>query len=94
MSQQTIAFFQAILTGMQAVNLGIGTVTKNPLITLLVGAVVLAMQQYANYLGNASMTPPVQAKLAELDAVHQANAAAVAAAPVVPLPPSPKKAGW
>jgi hypothetical protein len=98
MSQSRIALFQSILTGMQAVNLGLGTVTKDPLITLLVGAVVLAMQQYANQLGNSSISEPVKARLSELDDIHQANAAAVASAqPPTPAPAAPTvppHSGW
>ena len=95
MSQPTIALLQSLLVFLQIANAGIETVTKNPLIALLLTAFLGALQFYLNALGNASITEPVKARLAELDNLHASAVSTVlaqAATPQpAPVPPAPRK---
>jgi uncharacterized membrane protein YuzA (DUF378 family) len=98
MSQRTIAVLQSILVAAQFINVGLVTVTRNALVTLIAGAVVAGLTALMNQIGNASISEPVKTRLSELDALHQANAAAVtsAAAQSQPaVPPAPAQPhGW
>lgn len=76
--QDIIALLQALSAAAQVINVGLLTVTRNPLATLISAAFVSALQNWLNGQGNASITPPVKKKLAELDSIHAANAQTVA----------------
>ena len=90
MKQTTIAFLQSLLVFLQIANAGIATVTKNPLVALLLTAFLGALQFYLNALGNASITEPVKTRLAELDSIHASAVQAQTVTPQ-PTPPAPRK---
>ena len=62
MSQNTINLLQAIGVTVQILNAGIGTVTHDAAIVLIVGAIAGGFQIYVQRLGNASTPQPPAAK--------------------------------
>ena len=59
MSQNTILLLQSIGITLQMVNGGLGVAIHNPVLSLVLGAVIGGFQFYVQHVGNQSV-PPLQ----------------------------------
>lgn len=55
MGTTTLLILQSVLTAAQVFNAGIASVTRNPTITLAVGALVAGLQVAVQHLGNQTI---------------------------------------
>ena len=63
MSPTTLLLLQSLLITLQTVNAALGTVVKDPAISLLIGAVIGGFQYFVQNVGNKTVPPPApQAK--------------------------------
>jgi len=63
MSQNTILLLQSIGITLQMVNGGLGSTIKDPVVSLVIAAVIGGFQFYVQHVGNQSTSPTVQAQL-------------------------------
>ena len=88
MSQNLIVALQTLLIFLQIINGQIAVVTHNPVITLVIGAVVGAVQYYVQHIGNASLSPENALAMQQAGVVPTPPQSGDVAAPAPPVPPT------
>jgi uncharacterized membrane protein YuzA (DUF378 family) len=62
MSTNAVLILQTLLIFLQMVNAGLSGMVHNPMISLILGAAVGALQFLAQHVGNQTVPPPPPAK--------------------------------
>jgi hypothetical protein len=57
MSPTTLLLLQSMLITLQTINAALGTIVKNPVISLIVGAAIGGFQYFVQNIGNKAIPP-------------------------------------